>query len=167
MEPGCVRQWFAAAHLDGYVVAQRRYVSGCRTRRGPGADDPELTDTARGRLRDAHALLSHTRYDGSIYLAGYAVEMALKVRIAKTLKWQAFPDTNSEFKGLLSLKTHDLNVLLSFTGRESKIRGSHGTEWSVVVAWKPELRYKPIGSATQASAALMLHSAKQITRALL
>ncbi len=82
----------------------------------------DLTSIARARLKDAKALLSKNRYDGAAYLCGYAVEIALKARIVKTLRWAGFPESSSEFKGYGSFKTHDLDVLLHLTGWEAKIK---------------------------------------------
>jgi HEPN domain-containing protein len=46
----------------------------------------ELRKIARGRLKDAEVLLTAKRYDGAIYLCGYAIETALKARICHVLK---------------------------------------------------------------------------------
>lgn len=51
----------------------------------------DLKAIARARLRDAHLLLRAKRFDGAFYLCGYAVELALKARICRTLKWAGFP----------------------------------------------------------------------------
>ncbi len=40
-------------------------------------------------------------------------------------------------------------------------------QWSLMLTWQPELRYKPVGSATPGSAQSMFESARTITRALL
>jgi hypothetical protein len=37
--------------------------------------------------------LKAERFDGAFYLSGYAVELALKARICRTLKWRATPST--------------------------------------------------------------------------
>jgi hypothetical protein len=77
-----------------------------------------LRAIARARLRDARVLLRARRWDGAVYLCGYAVELALKARICQTLKWAGFPETPAEFKGLQSVKTHDLEMLLHLSGIE-------------------------------------------------
>jgi hypothetical protein len=41
----------------------------------------ELLKISQARLRDSDALLGAHRYDGAIYLCGYAIELALKARI--------------------------------------------------------------------------------------
>jgi len=72
----------------------------------------DLAATARARLKDATALLAQGQYDGAAYICGYAVEIAIKARIVKTLKWPGFPSDNKEFSGLQSFRSHDLELLL-------------------------------------------------------
>jgi len=47
----------------------------------------ELKKLAKSRLQESEILFSHGKYDASVYLCGYAVELVLKARICKTLKW--------------------------------------------------------------------------------
>ncbi len=126
----------------------------------------EVKRIAAARLSDAEVLFKASRYDGAVYLCGYAVELALKARICKTLKWTGYPETNAEFQRLASFKVHDLDVLLRLTGRESVVKASFFVEWSAVAAWNPEARYKPIGSANASDAKLMLDSATVLLRKL-
>src|ERR1022692_1948348 len=105
----------------------------------------DLRLIARARLRDAKVLLEANRSDSAIYLCGYAVELALKARICRTLKWPGFPETAGEFKGLQSFKTHDLAVLLSLSGIDLRVKARYGIEWNGVVGWNPEDRYRPAG----------------------
>jgi HEPN domain-containing protein len=127
----------------------------------PTADVKRL---ASARLRDAKALLAAGRYDGAVYMCGYSVELALKARICRTLKWPGFPEKEQEFKGLSSLKVHDLDALLRFTGREAVVKTTLLAEWSVVAAWNPGARYKPVGSSTPKDTQLMLDSAAVLMR---
>jgi len=120
----------------------------------------DLDNIAKARLHDAQVLFDAGRYDGAVYLCGYAVELALKTRICKTLSWAGYPSTKAEFQNLQSLKTHSLDVLLSLSGVEAKVKTSCLAEWSAVAAWEPEVRYKPVGSATPGDAKLMIESAK-------
>src|SRR5712691_5133895 len=62
----------------------------------------ELDNIARARIEDAKVLLTAGRYDGATYLCGYAVEVALKARICRTLNWTEFPSTGSEFQAYRS-----------------------------------------------------------------
>ncbi|HSZ59782.1 MAG TPA: hypothetical protein VK797_29330 [Tepidisphaeraceae bacterium] len=128
---------------------------------------PELTSLARARLKDADALFSKGRHDGASYICGYAVEIALKARIAKTLKWAGFPSDGGEFKGLENLKTHNLRLLLRLSGWDAKIKAKYSPEWLAVSQWNPESRYQPAGNVTQGDANLMIESARRIVGALL
>jgi len=122
----------------------------------------ELEEIAKARLRDAQVLLDAGRYDGAVYLCGYAVEVALKARICRTLSWSGYPSTRAEFQNFQSFRTHSLDVLLSLSGIEAEIKSNYLAQWSGVVAWEPEARYKPVGSASPGDASLMIESAKTL-----
>ena len=126
----------------------------------------ELRTIARERLRDARVLLRAKRFDGAWYLCGYAIELALKARICRTLKWSGFPESGDEFKGLQSVKTHDLAVLLKFSGVEGPVKAKHMAEWSVVLKWNPEKRYQASRLSTAQEAADMLRSVERLLEVL-
>jgi HEPN domain len=126
----------------------------------------DLIKIARARLRDAEVLYRSRRYDGAIYLCGYAVEIALKVRICRTLSWPGYPSTGGEFQNYQSFRTHNLHVLLRLSGVEERIKTTLMTEWSAVAAWDPEARYQQVGSATRQAAELMITSARVLLRVL-
>ena len=126
----------------------------------------ELQKISRARLKDAEALFQTRRYDGSIYLCGYAVEIGLKNRICKTLGWSGYPSTKGEFQNFQSFKTHNLDVLLSLSGMEARIKVNFLAAWSAVAEWDPEARYKPIGTASKQDANLMIEAAKILLRQL-
>ncbi len=117
-------------------------------------------------MKDAKVLFGSRRYDGAVYLCGYAVETALKARISKTLGWAGYPATRKEFENLQTFKTHSLEVLLTLSGKERRIKIHFFSEWSAVAAWDPEARYKPIGTVKAADAKLMIESARILVRAL-
>ncbi|MGH9832431.1 MAG: HEPN domain-containing protein [Blastocatellia bacterium] len=119
---------------------------------------------ARARLKDSEALFQSRRYDSAVYLCGYAIELALKARICRTLKWAGFPSTRKEFESLTSLKTHDLGILLKLSGLENKIQAGYAAEWLVVAEWEPESRYHAIGMTSQSDAAQMIAAAKTLLR---
>ena len=125
-------------------------------------DKMEIRKIAKARLKDAEMLVAARRFEGAIYICGYAVELSLKARICRTLKWSGFPSTNNEFKDYRSFKTHNLDVLLHLTGIEEKIKRELFAEWSAVAEWDPESRYNPIGNATLSDAKLMLSSASSL-----
>ena len=82
----------------------------------------DLRNIAKGRLKDAEVLYASGRYDGAIYLCGYAIEVMLKARICRVLKWPGYPETNREFERFQSFRTHDFDALLRLSGIENKIR---------------------------------------------
>ena len=121
---------------------------------GAGAGQPEacegscplisradLRKIARARIKDAEALAASRRYDGAVYLCGYAVELWLKARICRTLSWAEYPSTRREFENYQSFRTHDLDVLLRLSGIESKVKAGFMAEWSIVAQWDPSARY--------------------------
>jgi hypothetical protein len=121
-----------------------------------------LKSIAKARLRDAKVLLGRKRLDGAVYLCGYAIELALKARMCRTLKWSGFPETSAEFKGLQSIRTHDLEILLRLSGVEGRIKTKHLAEWSVVLNWDPEKRYQTVGQSTKQQASDMISSATKL-----
>jgi HEPN domain-containing protein len=125
-----------------------------------------LWETARARLQDAEVLLQAQRYDGAVYVCGYAVEIALKEKICRTLNWGDFPSNSGEFQKYQSFKTHDLDVLLHLSGVEEAVKRNFLSQWSVLGEWSPENRYKPIGKVTAADAGMMIQSAKTLLEVL-
>jgi HEPN domain-containing protein len=126
----------------------------------------ELRRIARARLKDAEALYAAGRYDGALYLCGYAVELALKARICRTLKWDEFPSSPKEFASYQSFRTHSLLVLLALSGVERKVRARHVVEWSAVTVWNAESRYIPVGTTPQSIALAMIEGARVLLRVL-
>jgi HEPN domain-containing protein len=128
----------------------------------------ELTSLSRNRLEDAEALLSAGRYDGAVYVCGYAVEIALKARIVRTLKWPGFAPKGS-FKGFDSFKTHDLEPLLYLSGWQTRIMGKasrYRKHWLEVNEWNPESRYRQ-SNFTLTEATKKIDSARIIVGAVL
>jgi len=126
----------------------------------------DLRKISKARLSDAAALRRARKYDGAVYLCGYAVEIALKARICRTLRWSGWPDSKGEWACCASLKTHSLDVLLRFSGVEDRIKTDFFAEWSAVAQWDPETRYKAVGHATKEDALLMIASARRLVRIL-
>lgn len=126
----------------------------------------DLDGLAAARLEDAKILLGSNRFDGAVYMCGYAVEIALKARICRILNWPSFPMSQKEFQGLTSFRTHDLDVLLRLSGQEVRIKQHHFVDWNSVAVWNPEARYKPIGSATQPDAETIINAAHALLKVL-
>jgi HEPN domain-containing protein len=95
------------------------------------------------RLDEAKVLLRENQPSGAYYLAGYAIECALKAIIAKQFRGDEIPD-----KALVNrVYTHDLSELLRLAGLESELdvarRGDSELDrrWSIVKNWKEQARY--------------------------
>ena len=127
----------------------------------------ELRKTAREHLRLAGILHKNRAYDGAVYHCGYAVEIALKTRLCRTLRWAGFPSTGREFQNFKSLQTHNLETLLTFSGVESRITSALSLKWSQVVEWTPEQRYDSVGTQTDVSSGTMIAATRKILGALL
>jgi HEPN domain-containing protein len=100
-----------------------------------------LQSLSEDRLEDAKALYKEGRYDGAFYISGYALELVLKKRISQTLGWSGYPNTKKEFENLGSFKVHNIEMLLHLSGVEGRIKSQFWKEWSMVIAWDPEIRY--------------------------
>ena len=74
----------------------------------------ELKELAKKRLQEAEILFANHKYEGTVYLCGYAVELALKARICDTLKWNEYPP--KPLQKYNCFKIHDLNPLLLLSG---------------------------------------------------
>jgi HEPN domain-containing protein len=125
----------------------------------------DLRRLARARLADSEVLFTKGRYDGAVYLSGYAIEVALKARICRTLKWSEFPSSKKEFEPYRSLRTHDLDVLLRLSGIENRIKTKNLTEWSIIATWDPEVRYKSTKAKHQ-DALSMIEAVKTLLKIL-
>ena len=93
----------------------------------------------------------------AIYLSGYAVELALKARICETLGWIEFPTTRGEFHKYQSLRTHELEILLEFSGIKGRVKSEYPVSWGFVMKnWGAYSRYLPANSANEATCSQML-----------
>ncbi len=122
----------------------------------------EIEKIVQARFEDAQVLYKSSRYDGSVYLCGYAIELGLKARICRTLQWEEYP-TSGKYS---SFKTHDLDILLHLTGCEDKVKLKHLADWSIVAQWNPEARYNPIGAVQETDAKDMLESTMELLKVL-
>ncbi len=110
------------------------------------------------RLQDAEVLFANDRFGAAYYLAGYAIECALKACIAKATKEFDFPDK------LLANQshTHDLERLLGLAGLRDVFEAEFASDlmfaknWIDVTLWSEDSRYQPSG---QAEAHAMLKAA--------
>ena len=100
-------------------------------------------------------------------MCGYAVEIALKARICRTLRWTGFPSTPGEFQYVKSVQTHNLDALLLFTGIEPRILPALAPQWGQIKRWNPELRYSPVGTQSAIDAAEMMAATRTLVGVLL
>jgi HEPN domain-containing protein len=106
-------------------------------------DRRDLRALSRVRLSEARALLTAGLPDGAYYLAGYAVECALKACIAKETRRYEFP----EKKRVNASHTHDLKELIRIAELQSELRAAVDNDplllkyWDVVQLWSEQSRY--------------------------
>jgi HEPN domain-containing protein len=103
----------------------------------------DLQKLSTVRIREAKILFKAGEYSGAYYLAGYAVECALKACFAKGVKRYDFPDKDragkifthklAELARLAKLDTD----LAAATKANSKLDGS----WLLVCNWTEDSRY--------------------------
>ncbi|MCU1238774.1 MAG: hypothetical protein JWP63_6741 [Candidatus Solibacter sp.] len=107
-------------------------------------DRKELQELSKIRLQEASALLKLGLFDGAYYLAGYAVECALKACIAKGTQRFDFPDR----KRVESSYSHNLRELIKVAGldearlQHAERNPNFGSNWDAVVAWFEQSRYR-------------------------
>lgn len=118
----------------------------------------ELRRMADAKLADAIDLYRLGRYDSSIYLCGYAVELALKAEICVALRWAGYPANPKDFQGLQSFRTHRLDTLLHLSGLENRVKSDFPVEWRLIAEWDSEWRYLPVGSISDEECLEMLEA---------
>jgi hypothetical protein len=104
-------------------------------------DFQALTTT---RLTEAQVLLDAGMFDGAYYLAGYAVECALKACIARQTRMHDFPPKPVEVRGMYVhnpvdlVRAADLKKILA-----DRIRACpfFDDNWTIVTEWSEESRY--------------------------
>jgi len=110
----------------------------------------EFQHLAAVRLEEAKILLDAGKWDGAYYLAGYAIELALKACIIKTLMaTDAFPEKKfsdrcytHDIGGLVTLADM-MTVWLTATTTDSKLSGN----WGIAKEWSEQKRYHQITEA--------------------
>jgi hypothetical protein len=116
----------------------------------------DLQELSRLRLLEAQTLYKSRLYDGCVYLAGYAVEFALKARICRLLRVEEYPagDLGRSFK------VHSLEQLKVLAGLSGEIDVKKNRElfdnWSKAVEWDPEQRYDTPGKYDAGAAKIIL-----------
>ncbi|HEV2232847.1 MAG TPA: HEPN domain-containing protein [Terriglobia bacterium] len=106
----------------------------------------DLQTLAEERLTDARALFASGRFSAAYYLAGYAIECALKACIEKRTKAEDFPIKDSA----RTVYIHDLAKLAQAAEVKVAIEQlakhdkAFGLNWAFVAEWSEESRYNPV-----------------------
>lgn len=102
---------------------------------------------------EAEILLGNSKHEGVFYLAGYAIEFALKAVICLRLDVEMYDQSSKSNQKDISPKvsnaflTHNLRDLLILSGlkrqleREQTIDPNFATAWSEVSLWNEQRRY--------------------------
>ena len=104
----------------------------------------ELQKLARIRLRESRVLFRANEYNGAYYLAGYAIECALKACIAKSMRRYEFPDKDRVNKSYVHRAINLMQVanleavFLAATRTNPRLQAS----WDVVSNWSEQARYQ-------------------------
>ncbi|AEI49965.1 hypothetical protein [Runella slithyformis] len=120
----------------------------------------EIRNLAKQRFQEAAILYQNGMWDGAFYLAGYTVELVLKAKICERLGIPNLFDEKdisaNSIKGISeirkTLKTHNLFILLIFSGLKVKFDNDKATNKDLAKAnsllfnaWDENARYKPCG----------------------
>jgi len=106
-------------------------------------DRAQLQQLSDIRLRDVRVLLEAGQFAGAYYLAGYAVECALKACVARQVRQFDFPNkslANAAF-------THHIERLVKVAGLELDFENDRNANpalelnWAVVKDWSVTVRY--------------------------
>jgi len=102
----------------------------------------DLQKLAAIRLKEAKLLLAANAPDGAYYLAGYAVECALKACIAKATERHDFPD----LERARGSYTHDAKKLIAVADLKSAFdvamrQSEFAWRWEIAVKWSEGSRY--------------------------
>lgn len=104
------------------------------------ADFQQLSEL---RLKEAKALLDAGFPEGAYYLAGYAIECALKACIAKRTQAQQFPERDAH-----KYYKHDIGELLAHSKLKQELEISMLADfrlkesWTILKNWSEETRYE-------------------------
>lgn len=103
----------------------------------------DFQQLANLRIAEAKALLAAGFPAGAYYLAGYAIECAIKASIAKSVQQYDFPDKDKATKSY----QHNLVDLLRPAELENELNAARSTNkaldanWFIVKDWKETVRY--------------------------
>ncbi len=112
----------------------------------------ELARASRHRFADARALLDASRWQGAMYIAGYAVECLLKTKLMHIYRCQTLRELEEELQRRAILPeastvfTHQLEFLLRLAPGWDRLMQNRETRRlfsNKVNKWTPIWRYAP------------------------
>jgi len=119
-------------------------------------------DFQRLAEREARALLAAGEFDGAYYLAGYAIECALKAVIAKAIA----AETLLKPEDLKKVHQHNLESLLEHAELGPELKAAvRVPAWATVSGWNEQVRYQD--GRDQSSAEQMLEAIENPTTGIL
>lgn len=117
---------------------------------GLGYRRVDLQKLAQAKLADAVLLGENGRCSNAYYLAGYAVELAIKACIARQFNAETIPDP----KLVQRFYTHQLTELIGLAGLAAVLKErlaedrQFAANWSTVSEWTEASRYEMVDSYT-------------------
>jgi hypothetical protein len=125
----------------------------------------EIESLAWERLDEARILYENNKFDGAFYLAGYAVELILKVRICGLFNIPSLFEESGQSVNIItgigelrrSVKTHNLQILLVYSGlkKEFDIKVRNDPDFEninsyLIQKWSEQSRYHLTGTVQPA-----------------
>lgn len=113
-----------------------------------GMKRTDLQAIAQSKIDDAVLLLQDQRYSNSYYLAGFAVEIALKACIAKQIAAETIPDKTF----IQAIHVHNIAALVGLAGLKPELQNKEDSDpdfhtyWGIATKWGPSARYQAIDS---------------------
>lgn len=110
----------------------------------------EFQELAVVRIAEAKALLDAGHFDGAYYLAGYAVECALKACVARLTKPDDFPPHHGV---VAKYYTHNVEVLVEHAllnpmrTQDFQANPALAANWAIAKRWSEGSRYTRVTAA--------------------
>ena len=103
-----------------------------------------LHELSKARMREATILFDAGEYSGAYYLAGYAVECALKACIAKATQQYDFPEKDRAQKSYSHKPLELMKVAELYDPFEAAMRSDRilAVNWTFVTEWSEQSRYE-------------------------
>jgi HEPN domain-containing protein len=104
----------------------------------------DLQNLSQSKLEAGNILAHEKKWSNAYYLAGYAIELALKACVAR----QVSADTLPEKRLINDVYTHDISKLAGLAGLKLELKTKSDADsvfaanWAICSEWSPETRYQ-------------------------